>query len=176
LNSGNSLVGSSNLITKVYFPRTIIPLAAVGARLVDFGISFVIVVAMMAYYRIAPTRGVVMLPVLVALVTLLALGLSMWVSALNVKYRDVGFVLPVLVQMWMFASPVVYPVSLVPEAWRKFYILNPMAGLIEGFRAALLGRQFDWAALAISAAVTLALLVYSAYSFRRMEKSFADIV
>ena len=176
LSSGNSLVGSAHLITKVYFPRTIIPVAAVGARLVDFVISFTIVIGMMIYYSVPLTWGMAMLPVLIALITLLALGLSMWLSALNVRFRDVGVALPVLIQLWMFASPIVYPLSLVPEGWRKVYALNPMVGLIEGFRAALLGQGGDWTALAISSAITLALLVYSAYAFRRMEKSFADII
>lgn len=176
MNSGNSLVGSANLITKVYFPRVIIPVAAVGARLVDFVIAFSLAAVMMAYYGVTLTWGLTMLPVLVALITLLALGLSMWVSALNVRYRDVGVALPVLIQLWMFASPIIYPSSLVPESWRKVYALNPLVGLIEGFRAALLGRRFDWTALAVTTAITLALLVCAAYAFRRMEKSFADVV
>lgn len=176
-NSGNSLVGSSNLITKVYFPRMIIPGAAVAAGLVDFAIAFVILIGMMIYYGVAVTWSILMLPVLIALVTLLALGVGMWMSALNVKYRDIRFALPFLVQLWMFASPIIYPSSLVPQKWRWLLALNPLTGVIEGFRSALFARQpFNWTALASSAALTLALLVYSAYSFRRMEKTFADIV
>lgn len=174
--SGNSLVGSANLITKVYFPRVIIPLASIGARLVDMGIAFVILLALMFYYDVAPTWRLALLPVFVGLLTLLALGIGMWTSALNVKYRDIGFALPVVIQLGMYVSPVVYPVSLVPERWRQVYSLNPLVGIIEGFRSALLGRAFDWAALGISTVITLVLLVYSSYVFRRMEKSFADII
>ena len=175
-NSGNSLVGNANLITKVYFPRTLIPVAAVIARLADLAVAFAVAVAMMAYYGVALTWNFALLPALVALLTLLALGLSMWFSALNVRYRDVGVALPVALQLLMFASPVAYPSSLVPPAWRTAYALNPLVGLIEGFRAALLGRPMDWAALGVSAAVTAVLLVYSAYTFRRRERGFADVV
>lgn len=175
-NSSNSLVGSAHLITKVYFPRMIIPGAAVGGRLVDFAIAFLILVGMMVYYGVAITWGLVMLPVLVALITLLALSIGMWTSALNVKYRDIGVALPVLIQLWMFASPIIYPSSLVPEKWRWLYALNPLVGIIEGFRAALFGREFDWLALAVSTIIALILLVYSIYTFRRMEKSFADVI
>ena len=175
-NTGNSLVGSAHLITKVYFPRMVIPIAAVGARLVDFLISFVILAGMMLYYGVAPTWNILMLPVLIALVTGAALAVGLLTSALNVKYRDVTYILPVLVQLWMFVSPVLYPASLVPEKYRWLYSLNPLAGIIEGFRSALLNRQFDWFALASSAAFTLALLVFSAYIFRRVEKTFADII
>jgi len=175
-NSGNSLVGGAHLITKVYFPRMIIPGAAVGARVIDFGVSFVVLAGLMIYYRVTVTWGLIMLPALVVLVTLLALGVGMWTSALNVKYRDIGVVLPVLIQLWMFASPVVYSSSLVPEQWRWVYALNPLTGIIEGFRASLFGRKFDWVALAFSTVVTLGLLTYSAYTFRRMERFFADLV
>jgi lipopolysaccharide transport system permease protein len=175
VSSGNSLVGSSHLITKVYFPRVIIPAAAVGARLVDAAVAFVILAALMIYYGIAPTRNLLLLPALVALLTLLALGAGMWISALNVRYRDVGVVLPVLIQVWMFASPVVYPSSLVGK-WRWAYSLNPLVGIIEGFRSSLFGLAFDWPSLAFAATLTLALLVSSLYVFRRMEKSFADLV
>jgi lipopolysaccharide transport system permease protein len=117
-----------------------------------------------------------MLPVLVALTTLLALGVGMWMSALNVKYRDIRYALPFLIQLWMFASPIIYPASIVPERWRWALALNPLTGIIEGFRSALFGRAFDWEALALSAALTLATLIYAAYDFRRMEKTFADVV
>ena len=138
-NSGNSLVGSAHLITKVYFPRVLIPVAAVGARLVDFLISFAVLGGLLAFYRVWPGWNLLMLPAMVALVALLALGVGLWTSAANVRYRDVGVALPVLVQLWMFASPVVYPVRLVPEAWRGWYSLNPLVGVISGFRSALLG-------------------------------------
>lgn len=176
-NSGNSLVGSSNLITKVYFPRMIIPGAAVGAGLVDFAIAFVILIALMIYYGVAVTWGIVMLPVLVILTTLLALGVGMWISALNVKYRDIRYALPFLVQLWMFASPVIYPASLMPQKWRWILWLNPLTGIIEGFRSSLFGvNKFDWTGLSLSTVITLGVLVYSAYDFRRMEKVFADVV
>lgn len=175
-SSGNSLVGSANLITKVYFPRMIIPGAAVAAGLVDFAIAFVILVLLMIYYGIMVTWNILMLPVVVLLTTLLALGTGMWLSALNVKYRDVRFALPFLVQLWMFVSPVIYPASFLPEKYRWVLWLNPMTGIIEGYRSALFGRRFDWIALAFSAAITAILLLYSSYYFRRMEKSFADVV
>lgn len=175
-NSGNSLVGNANLITKVYFPRMMIPGAAVAAGLVDFAIALIILVVLMFYYRVMVTWNVLMFPVLVVLTTLLALGMGMWLSGLNVKYRDVRFALPFMVQLWMFVSPVIYPASFLPEQYRWLLWFNPMSGIIEGYRSALFGLPFHWAALASSTAITLALLVYSAYSFHRMEKSFADIV
>jgi lipopolysaccharide transport system permease protein len=175
-NSGNSLVGSSNLITKVYFPRMIIPGASAAAGLVDFGISFVILVVLMAHYGVSITAGVLMMPALVVLTMLLALGVGMWLSALNVKYRDVRHALPFLIQLWMFATPIVYPSSIMPARWRWALAINPMAGIIEGYRSSLFGREMDWPMLGISAGITVALLVCSAYAFRRMEKTFADVV
>ena len=176
-NSGNSLVGSSNLITKVYFPRMIIPGAAVLAGLVDLAIAFFILVGLMFYYRVALSWSLLAVPLLVALTSLLAIGVGMWASALNVKYRDIRYALPFCIQLWMFFSPVIYPVSLMPQKWRWILWLNPLSGIIEGFRSALFGvNQFDWTALSISIAMTLGILVYSAYSFRRMERVFADIV
>ncbi|HEX6183011.1 MAG TPA: ABC transporter permease [Pyrinomonadaceae bacterium] len=174
--SGSSIVGSANLITKVYFPRMLIPAASVCGRLVDFSVAFVVLAGLMLYYGIAPTWQLLWLPMLIALLTLLAVGVGMWASAVNVKYRDVGVALPVLVQFWMFASPVVYPAILVPREWRWLYNLNPLVGILEGFRSALFGRSLDWAALSFSAGLTLVLLVYSSYTFRRMEKGFADVV
>jgi lipopolysaccharide transport system permease protein len=175
-SSGNSLVGSAHLITKVYFPRMIIPGAAIAARLMDFAIAFVIFVPLMFYYRVALTRNILMLPLFVVLVILLTMGVGLWASALNVRYRDIGVALPVLTQLWMFTSPVVYPASLVPGKWQFLYRLNPMVGIIEGFRSSLFGRRFNWPAVAISTVITLFLLVYSAYTFSRTEKEFADIV
>lgn len=175
-NSGNSLVGSTNLITKIYFPRMLIPMAAVGAGLVDFAVAFILLAVLMAYYGVKVTLSLSMLPVVIVLTTLLAVGVGMLLSALNLRYRDVRFVLPFLVQLWMFSSPVIYPLSMVPKKWQWLYALNPMTGIIEGFRSALFGRDYNWLALALSASITLALLVYSAYAFRRMEKTFADLV
>jgi len=175
-HSGNSLIGSAQLITKVYFPRMIIPGAAVGARLVDFAIAFTTLIGLMVYYGVAATWSIVMLPVIVLLLILLTLGIGMGTSALNVKYRDIGIALPVLIQLWMFVSPIVYPLSLVPVRWQWAYALNPLVGIIEGFRASLFGQAFNWSALAFSTVATLALLIYSAYTFKRMEKTFADHV
>jgi lipopolysaccharide transport system permease protein len=176
-NSGNSLVSSANLITKIYFPRMIIPGAAVAACLVDFAISFVILVPLMIYYGITMSLNIVMLPLLILLTTLLAVGVGMWLSALNVKYRDIRYAIPFLIQLWMFASPIIYPVSMLPQKWRWVLMLNPLTGIIENFRIALFAdRGFQWKSLAVSATITLLVLTYSAYSFRRMERSFADIV
>lgn len=175
-NSSNSLIGDSRLITKVYFPRMVIPGAAVGAGLVDFAIAFVILVGLMIYYGITVTWHIVMLPVLVALTTLLALSVGMMMSALNVKYRDIRYALPFMIQLWMFASPIIYPSSVIPDKWRRVLALNPLTGFIEGFRSSVFGKKFDWLAIGVSTAITLGLLVYSMYTFRRMEKSFADLV
>lgn len=175
--SGVSLVGSANLISKVYFPRLIIPLSAAVAPVVDFAIAFVILLAMMAWFGIAPTWGVLalLLFLLLALATALAVGL--WLSALDVRYRDVGYTIPFVVQIWMYASPVAYPVSLVPERWRLLYSLNPMAGVIEGFRWALLGTgNPDFGVMAASAVVIMALLLGGIVYFRQMERTFADVV
>jgi lipopolysaccharide transport system permease protein len=174
--SGNSLINSTHLITKVYFPRVIIPSAAIAAGLVDFAIAFGIMLVLMAYYRVALTWNILMFPLIVMLITLLALGMGMWLSALNVKYRDVRFALPFLVQLWMFVSPVIYPASFLPAKFRWLLSLNPMTGLIEGCRSSLLGLPFNWTSLAASAGITLILLIYSSYAFRRMERSFADII
>ena len=175
-NSGNSLVGSQNLLTKVYFPRIIIPAATVGAGLVDLAIAFVVLIGLMLYYGIAVTLAVTLVPVIIVLLTLLALGVGMWASALNVKYRDVRFALPFAIQLWMFVSPIIYPSSFLPLKWRWLLKLNPLTGLIDNFRAALFGHRIEWASLAISTALTFAILVYAAYVFKRMERTFADIV
>jgi lipopolysaccharide transport system permease protein len=175
--SGNSLVASQNLITKVYFPRLVIPLSAVLAGIVDFGIAFVVLLGMMAYYGITPTVAVATLPLFLLLALGTALGVGLWLSALNVQYRDVRHTIPFLAQFWLFATPVVYPASLVPEFWRPLFGLNPMAGVVEGFRWALLGTaQSPGPLLAVSVAVVFALLVGGLYYFRRMEKTFADVV
>jgi lipopolysaccharide transport system permease protein len=176
ISGSGSLVGNANLITKVYFPRMVIPIAAVGARLVDLTIAAVIFVGLTVYYGVQITWGIFMLPVILALVVLLALGIGIWASAVNVKYRDVGVVLPVMIQLGMYASPVIYPLSLIPEQWRWLYSLNPLVGIITNFRAALFGSGFNWTTLGISALITLVVLVYAAHAFRRMEKSFADII
>ncbi len=174
--SGNSLVGSANLITKVYFPRLIIPGAAVAAGLVDFAIGFMIMVLLMIYYGVGISWHLVMFPGVVVLTTLLAVGVGMWLSALNVKYRDIRFALPFLIQLWMFVSPVIYPASFLPPKLRWVLSLNPMTGIIEGYRSSLFGLPFKWIALAISTVITLVMFAYASVTFRKMEKSFADIV
>lgn len=173
--SGNSLVGSSNLITKVYFPRMIIPAASVGAGLVDFAVAFLVFIPMMFYFGISPTWQLLMLVPLLFIATMLALGVGMWMSALNVKYRDIRYALPFLMQLWMFVSPIIYPASLLKN-WRWVLAINPLTGIIEGFRSALLGKPFGWSSIAVSTVITVATLMFAIYSFRRMEKRFADIV
>jgi lipopolysaccharide transport system permease protein len=175
-SSGNSLVGSAHLITKVYFPRLLIPGAAVAAGLVDFAIALLVGGALMMGFGFRPGWTALMVPVVMLLAALLALGVGMWLSALNVRYRDVRFALPFLVQLWLFVSPVIYPASVVPADYRWLVWLNPVAGIIEGYRSALFGLPFNWTALAISAAETLTVLAYAAHSFRRMERRFADVV
>jgi lipopolysaccharide transport system permease protein len=175
--AGNSLVGSANLITKVYFPRLVIPLSAVLAGLLDFAIAFVVLIGMMLFYGITPTAAVLTLPFFLLLALLTALGVGLWLSALNVQYRDVRYTIPFLTQFWLFASPVAYGASLVPERWRLLYGLNPMAGVIEGFRWTLLGKaEAPGPLLAISVAVVIILLLGGLFYFRRMEKTFADVV
>jgi lipopolysaccharide transport system permease protein len=176
-NSGNSLVGSANLITKIYFPRLIIPSAAVAAGLVDLILAFIIQIVLMVYYRVHLTWAIALVPVLVILTTVLALGVGMWLSALNVKYRDIRYAIPFLIQLWMFSSPVIYPLNMLPVKWQWLLMLNPMTGIIENFRIALFANQsFNWKSLAVSALVTFVVLTYSVFSFRRMERQFADIV
>lgn len=176
-NSSASLIGGdSRLITKVYFPRMIIPCATVSAGLIDLLIASVILVGMLFYYKVAITVSLLVLPLIVVLLTLLAIGIGMWMSALNVKYRDVRYALPFFIQLWMFASPIIYPASLIPQKWRWLYDLNPLVGLIEGFRASFLGKEINWSALTVSTVLTLIILISSAYAFRRLEKSFADIL
>jgi lipopolysaccharide transport system permease protein len=175
-SSGNSLVGNSNLITKVYFPRIIIPTASVVSGLIDFAIAFVLLVFLMFYYQIGLSINILILPFLVILTSLLAIGIGMWFSALNVKYRDIRYALPFLIQLGMFATPIIYPTSLVPEKYRWLMALNPLSGQIEAYRSAFFGKPFDWLSLGISALITFAILIYSAYNFKRMEKHFADLV
>ena len=174
--SGNSLVGSANLITKVYFPRLIVPAAAMLAGLVDFLLAFLMLVILMFYYRVTLTVQILFLPVLVLLTALFSLGVGTWMSALNVKYRDVRFALPFLIQLWLFVSSVILPSTSVPQKWRWLLMLNPMSGIIEGYRAALFGLPFDWPALGIASALTIVVLLYAIYAFGRVERSFADII
>ena len=175
--SGTSLVSNANLVSKVYFPRLVIPISGAIAPLVDFVISFVILLGMMVWYGIAPTWGVLALPLFTLLAVVTAVAVSLYLAALNVKYRDVGHAIPFLVQFWMYASPVVYSVSIIPEKWRLLYSLNPMVGVIEGFRWALLGKeQPDFAVMAMSTIVVAILLVGGLVYFKRTERVFADII
>lgn len=174
--SGNSLVGSANLITKVYFPRLIVPAAAMLAGLVDFVLAFLMLVLLMIYYRVTLTAQILFLPVLVFLTALFSLGVGTWMSALNVKYRDVRFALPFVIQLWLFVSSVILPSSSVPQKWRWILMLNPMSAVIEGYRSALFGLPFDWLALGVASVLTVLVLLYAIYSFGRVERSFADII
>jgi len=175
-NSANSLVGSASLITKIYFPRMIIPAAPVLAGLLDLAIAFALVVPLLIYYRVSVSWQVLLLPIFICLTTLLAFGVGMWMAALNVKYRDVRYALPFTIQLWLFASPVIYPLSIMPAKWRWLLLLNPMTGIIEGLRSSLFGRDFDWAAIGVSALITLFIVPLSAILFRRVEDSFADVI
>jgi lipopolysaccharide transport system permease protein len=174
--SGNSLVGSSNLITKIYFPRLLVPAGAVAAGLVDLIIAFVPLAGLMLYYKVGLSWNILMLPVLIVLTTLFALAVGLWMSALNVKYRDVRFALPFVIQIWLFVSSVIVPSKAVPEKWRWILGLNPMSAIIESYRSALLGLPFNWQMLGIATAITLVVLGYSIFSFHRVEKTFADII
>lgn len=171
------LVGDSGLIQKVYFPRLIIPLSNVVTPLADFAVTFVVLLVLMAWYGILPGWQVVFAPVFVAMMFLLALGISLWLGPINVRYRDVAHTMPLLLQIWMYATPIVYPLSLVPERWKALYSLNPMVGIIEGFRWALLGRgSVDLQALVSSAVVIVLLVVGGLVWFRRAERNFADVI
>jgi len=175
--SGNSLIANEPLLTRVYFPRLVIPLSVVLAGLVDFGVAFVILLGMMAYYGIMPTVAVFTLPLFLLLALGTALGMGLWLSALNVQYRDVRYTIPFLTQFWLFATPIVYPSSLVPEPWRAFLGLNPMAGVVEGFRWALLGTAHAPGFMLVSSvAAAVVLLMSGLFYFRRMERIFADVV
>ena len=175
--SSNSLVTSSNLISKVYFPRLAIPLSAVLSGAVDFTIAFGLLVGMMAFYRQPPPLRCVYLPLFFLLAFVTALGVGLWLSALNVEYRDVRHTIPFLTQFWMFATPIVYPSSLLSEPWRAVYGLNPMAGVVEGFRWALLGTNTAPGPMIAASSFAAALILFGgAFYFRRMEKSFADVV
>ncbi|MGA2075424.1 MAG: ABC transporter permease [Terriglobia bacterium] len=176
-NATNSVVEQQRVITKVYFPRLVLPISAVVSGLLDFGFGFVIFLVMMLFYRTAPGRAFFLFPVFLLLAVATALGAGMWFSALNALYRDVRYVVPFLIQFWMFASPVAYPSSLVPEKWRWLYGLNPMAGVIDGFRWALTGKgQPPSLMLAASTAAVIAVLIGGVLFFRKMEATIADVV
>jgi len=174
--STNSLVADTNLIKKIYFPRLILPITGVISPIVDFAIAFIILIGMMFYYGYVPTVNILYLPLLILLALLTALGVGLWLSAINVRYRDIRYATPFLVQLWLFASPVVYDVSLLPERFQAVYALNPMVGVIQGFRWALLGTEPPSNLIVISVVIVFLLLVSGAYYFRHNEKTFADIM
>ncbi len=176
-DSGRSMLSNRSMITKVYFPRLIIPLASVLGGLMDFAIQFVILLGMMLYYQYYPTTAVLTLPLFILLALVTALGVGLWLSALNVLYRDIGYILPFLTQLWLFLTPVGYSISVVPEQWRFLYSLNPMVGVVEGFRWALLGTgNAPGPMIFASAGISVFLLISGMYYFRRMERNFADMV
>lgn len=175
--SSNSLVGNPNLIKKIYFPRMIIPIATASSEIVDFSLAFMVLIGMMLFYGVTPTLTILWLPLFLLLALMTSLGVGFWLSALNVKYRDVRFIVPFIIQVWMFATPIAYSSTLLPGRWRIIYGLNPMVGVVEGFRWALLGTDMQSKSMVlVSSLVALIVLVGGAFYFRRMEKSFADLV
>jgi lipopolysaccharide transport system permease protein len=175
--SSLSLVGQASVISKVYFPRLLVPVSATLSGLVDFAAAFVLLIGMMVWFGVYPGWGVLALPLFLLLALSTALAIGLWLSAANVKYRDVGYAIPFLIQLWMFASPIGYPVTLVPEKWRLLYSLNPLAGVIEGFRWALLGKESpDFGVIAVSSIVVTILFCTGIIYFKRMERTFADVV
>ena len=175
--SSNSLVANQTLLRKVYFPRLVIPVSAVAAGLIDFGIAFVVLLGLAARYGVPPTPNLIWLPALVLLALVTALGVGLWFAALNVLYRDIQYVVPFLVQVWLYATPIVYPSSLVPERWRTLYALNPMVGVVEGFRWALLGTgTAPGPMILVSGIAAVVTLIGGMFFFRRMEKTFSDVV
>jgi lipopolysaccharide transport system permease protein len=175
--AGVSLVSSRNLITKVYFPRLTVPIAPVIAGLLDFGLAFLVLIGLMAFYGVAPTSAVWTLPLFLLLALITAIGVGLWLAGLNVTYRDIGYVIPFLMQLWFFLSPVVYSATIVPDWFKPIYALNPMVGVVSGFRWAILGvGQPDTTTLLASVGLSLLILVSGLFYFRRMEKTFADVV
>lgn len=174
--ASTSLVNSAHLISKVYFPRLVVPLSGVLSGLVDFGVAASVFVVLMVWYRVTPTPAILLLPLFVLLAMATALGFGLWLSALNVRFRDVNYLVPFLVQVWMYLTPVVYAVTLIPERFRWLLALNPMTGVVEGFRWALLGAQPPGALFAVSVLITLAVLVGGAFFFRATERTFADVI
>lgn len=177
VGASDSLVSSANLVTKVYFPRLILPISRTLSGLVDLGVGLVVLAGMMAWYRVLPGPALFLLPIFVAVATLSAFAIGLWLTALNVRYRDIGLVVPLIVQVWMYASPIAYSTNLVPERWRSLYSLNPMVGVAEGFRWALLGKATPHLGpMLLSLAIVLVLLFSGLAYFRRTERSFADLI
>jgi lipopolysaccharide transport system permease protein len=173
--ASHSLVNQQVLLTKIYLPRIFVPGAALGGGLVDFGVSFILYLVLMPFYGVAPGWGLLAVPLLVVLVTAAAMGVGLSLAALTVTYRDFRYVVPFLIQSWMFVSPVIYPVSVIPPRWQWALALNPMTGVIDGFRSALLGLPWNLPALAVSTAMSVVLLVFGLFYFRKTERRFADV-
>jgi lipopolysaccharide transport system permease protein len=176
-DTGRSLVSNRAMLTKIYFPRMVIPLASVFSSLADFLIAFIVMLGLMLYYRIAPTSNIWTLPLFLLLAVITALGVGLWLSAMNVLYRDIGYMIPYITQLWFYLTPIVYSSSEVPEEWRFFYALNPMVGVVEGFRWALLGTaDAPDPMIAVSATISVVIFISGMFYFRRMERTFADMV
>jgi lipopolysaccharide transport system permease protein len=176
-SASGSLVNNANLISKVYFPRLVIPTASVLAGLPDLAIGVLVLLVLLLFFGVAPSWGLLLIPVFVALALLTAVSVGIWLSALDVRYRDVRYAIPFLIQIWLFATPVVYPVSVVPEAYRTLYGLNPMVGVVEGFRWAILAQTLPPLGLVgVSALATVLLFVSGLFYFRRVERTFADVI
>ncbi len=176
--ASRSMVSNSNMVSKIYFPRLIIPLASVMSSVIDFFIGFTILIGMMIFYKITPTIAILWLPLLILLALVTALGVGFWTSALMVRYRDVGYIMPFVANLWMYLTPVVYPSSMIPEKWRLVFALNPMTGVVEGFRFALLGttQSVSWGMILVSSVIAVLVLISGMFYFRRMEKQFADMI
>lgn len=176
--ASRSLVQNTHMVTKIYFPRLILPISSILAGLVDFLVAFLVLIGMMIYYKITPTVNVWTLPLFLLLALITALGVGFWLSAMNVLYRDVNYVTPFLTQFWLFITPIAYPVSIIPEKWRLLYALNPMSGVVDGFRWALLGntQSAPGPMLILSSIIAVVVLISGMYYFRRMERQFADMV
>jgi len=176
--ASRSMVSNSNMVSKIYFPRMIIPLASVMSSVVDFFIGFTILIGMMVFYKVTPTIAILWLPLLILLALVTALGVGFWSSALMVRYRDVGYIMPFIANLWMYLTPVVYPSSMIPEKWRLLYALNPMTGVVEGFRYALLGitQSVSGGMILVSSFIAIVVLISGMFYFRRMEKQFADMI
>jgi len=174
--ASNSLVSNSNLVTKIYFPRLIVPLAATLSGLIDLALGFLLLIGLMIYYGVAISWQIIFAPLFIVLAILLALSFGTLFAALNVRFRDVKFALPFALQIWMFTSPIFYPASILSEKWRVVFALNPLTGILEGFRHALFGGEFDWFAVGVSVVMTMILMVLSVFVFKRMEDDFADLI
>ena len=174
--ASNSFVGNVNLVTKVYFPRLIVPISAVLAGLFDLVFSFAILIILMIFYGTAPSVRIAFMPFFLILAIIQTLAIGALTSALNVRFRDVKFALPFILQVWMIASPIFYPMNILPEKWRLLFAINPLTGILEGFRSSLFGTPFDWEVIGISAVSTLFITIFSLFVFKRMEDDFADLI